>query len=129
MAIKKKLQYCHYKACSETFKIKSSLRNCATHNGNFEMIGLRKSKQSTESLINLPQDVNKHHYNRVAMNSSMLPHIKGLLNSLKRETEIKMYMCGDALMSLYKNVLGLRHEEELSKQILLTQKISAIVDI
>lgn len=119
---KNKLQHDHYEACSKTFTSKGLVRNCTTHNGNFEMIGPRKSKQSTGSLISLPEDVNKHQYNRATMNSSMLPLIKGLLNLLKREAETTMYTCGEALMSLYKQVLFLRHEEELCKQILLTQK-------
>ena len=51
-------------------------RSCTNHEGNFEMIGERSSKQSTGSLLVLPKRVDKHQYYREEMNLNLLPHTK-----------------------------------------------------
>ena len=45
-----------------TFPGKGLRRSCTNHEGNFEMIGERNSKQSTGSLLVLPKRVDKYQY-------------------------------------------------------------------
>ena len=51
-----------------TFKGKGLKRNCTHHEGSFEMVGERNSKQSTGSLLILPKKVDEHQYYREGMN-------------------------------------------------------------
>ena len=63
-----------------TFTGKGLKRSCTIHEGNFEMIGERNSKQSTGSLLILPKKVDEHQYYRESMNLSLLPHAKNVIN-------------------------------------------------
>ena len=63
-----------------TFRGKGLIRNCTYHEGNFEMLGERNSKQSTGSLLMLSKHVDLHQYYRESINLNLLPHTKTITN-------------------------------------------------
>ena len=55
------------------------------------------------------------------MDSSLLPYVKSVINSLQQEALCANYFSGESLMSIYKKVLCLRDKKTLGKQTILTQ--------
>ena len=111
----------HYTLFNKTYKNKGLIRHCTNHFGNFEMIGTRRSYQSNGSMTVDPRYVMDHQYYRKSMNSSLLPYVKSIINSLQQEALRANYVSGESLMSLYKKILCLRDEKILCKQTILTQ--------
>ena len=111
----------HFDLIQRTYQSKGLVRHCTKHYGNFEMIGERRSYQSNGSLIIDPDYVMEHQYYRQTMDSSLLPYVKSIINSLQEEAIKSNYKSGESLMSLYKKVLKIRNEKELCKQTIITQ--------
>ena len=111
----------YFDLMQRTYQSKGLVRHCTKHYGNFEMIGERRSYQSNGSLIVDPEYVMEHQYYRETMDSSLLPYVKIIINSLQEEAIQSSYKYGESLMSLYKKVLKIRNEKELCKQTIITQ--------
>ena len=105
----------------KTYTGKGLNRNCTYHEGNFEMIGERNSKQSTGSLLMLGKDVDKHQYFRENINLTLVPHARGIMNRLMRQAIYAGYTSGELLMNYYKQKLLLRNETDLCYNSILTQ--------
>ena len=58
------------------------------------MLGERKSKQSTDSLLSLPEYIDKHHYFRQNLNIKFLSLVKPITNFLMKEAIIPVFTCG-----------------------------------
>ena len=97
------------------------IRKCTHHKGNFEMIGRRRSKQSSGTMFSLPKNVDNHQYYRQTMNTTLLPYVKSMINVLQAEAIFSNYSSGESLMTLYKNFLDIRNPTELCEQTIITQ--------
>ena len=105
----------------KTYTGKGLNRSCTYHEGNFEMIGERNSKQSTGNLLMLSKDVDKHQYFRENINLTLVPHARSIMNQLMRQAIHAGYTCGESLMNYYKQKLLLKNETDLCYNSILTQ--------
>ena len=103
-----------------TFPGKGLKRNCTHHEGCFEMIGERNSKQSTGSLLELPKKVDKHHFYRENMNLTLLPHAKNVINELMEQSIIAGYTSRECIMN-YMKKLHRKDEKSLYYNVIITQ--------
>ena len=87
-----------------TFPGRGLKRNCTHHEGSFEMIGERNSKQSTGSLLELPKKVDQHQFFRENMNLNLLPHAKTVINELMEQSIIAGYTSGECIMNYMKKI-------------------------
>ena len=110
------------KLFSSTFPGKGLKRQCTFHDGNFEMIGERNSKQSTGSLLMLPEMVDKHQYYRETMNLNLLPHTKTLINVLMEQSIEAGYSSGESIMNYMKRILNKRDAKSLCYNSIITQR-------
>ena len=117
----KVLNNMHLQLLQDTFPKKGLLRKCTQHNGNFEMIGKRRSKQSTGTMFSLQENVHEHQYYRESMNVNLLPYVKSIINMLQEEALYANYTSGECLMTLYRQLLGLRNLKDLCEQTIVTQ--------
>ena len=111
----------HYDLLKITYKNKGMIRKCTHHKGNFEMIGRRRSKQSSGTMFSLPKNVDNHQYYRQTMNTTLLTYVKSMVNVLQAEAIFSNYSSGESLMTLYKSVLDIRKPTELCEQTIITQ--------
>ena len=86
------------------------------------MIGERCSKQSTGSMLSLPEDVNKHQYFRENVDLKLLPHARGVINVLMEEAISAGNSSGEVLMTYYGRKLGLVNEKQLCFHAIMTQR-------
>ena len=105
-----------------TFPGNGLKRCCTNHEGNFEMIGERNSKQSTGSLLVLPKRVDKHQYYREGMNLNMLPHTKNAITQLMEQSIVAGYSSGESIMNYMKNILCKRDAKNLCYNSIITQR-------
>lgn len=105
-----------------TFPGKGLKRNCTQHEGSFEMIGERNSKQSTGSLLVLPKKVDEHQYYRESMNLNLLPHAKNVINELMEQSIVAGYSCGESIMNYMKRSLYKRDAKSLCYNSIITQR-------
>ena len=105
-----------------TFAGKGLKRSCTHHEGNFEMIGERNSKQSTGSLLILPKMVDRHHYYREEMNLNFLPHTKNIIKLLMEQSIVAGYSCGESIMNYMKKTLCKRDAKKLCYNSIITQR-------
>ena len=85
----------HYEILSQTYRNKGLIRKCTEHQGNFEMIGKRRSKQSNGTMFCHPKNVDKHQYYRESMNSFLLPYVRSMVNVLREEALYTNYSSGE----------------------------------
>ena len=105
-----------------TFPGNGLKRSCTSHEGNFEMIGERNSKQSTGSLLVLPKKVDRHQYYREGMNLNLLPHTKNAINQLMEQSIFAGYSCGESIMNCMKKILCKRDAKSLCYNSIITQR-------
>ena len=107
---------------NKTFPGKGLKRNCTHHEGCFEMIGERNSKQSTSSLLVLPEKVDEHQYFREIMNLNLLPYSKNLINELMEQSIVAGYSCGECIMNYMKQNLCKKDAKSLCYNSIITQR-------
>ena len=108
---------------SKTFKGKGLVRHCTSHQGNFEFIGVRKSNQSSGSLSTTASRSCYHQYSRESMDLTVLPLLKGILNSLRNEAIEALFTCGECFMDQYmQEFKEINRKRSLSSQSLITQR-------
>ena len=112
--------------CGKTFAGKGLIRNCTNHSGNFEMLGLRRSKQSNGSMLCSQDRVDQHHYYRELINLLLLPEAKRIVNFLMEEAISAGSTSGESLMLLYRQILNFKNEKQLCFNSIITQKNSVI---
>ena len=105
-----------------TFPGKGLKRSCTLHEGSFEMIGERNSKQSTGSLLILPKKVNEHPYYRERMNLNLLPHARNIINELMEQTIMAGYSSGESIMHFMKRNLHKRDAKTICYNTIITQR-------
>ena len=120
---KKILDKNSFELFSKTFKGKGLVRHCTSHQGNFEFIGVRKSNQSSGSLSATASRTCYHQYSRESMDLTLLPLLKGILNSLQNEAIEALFTCGECFMDQYmKEFKEIDRKQSLSSQSLITQR-------
>ena len=120
---KKILDKNSFELFSKTFKGKGLVRHCTSHQGNFEFIGVRKSNQSSGSLSATTSRTCYHQYSRESMDLTLLPLLKGILNSLQNEAIEALFTCGECFMDQYmKEFKEIDRKQSLSSQSLITQR-------
>ena len=105
-----------------TFPRKGLKRSCTIHEGCFEMIGERNSKQSTGSLLILPKKVNEHQYYRECINLNLLPHARNIINELMEQTIMAGYSSGESIMHFMKRNLHKRDAKTICYNTIITQR-------
>ncbi len=108
-----------YELFSKTYKRKGLIRSSVPHQGNFEMVGRRTSKQSTGSMVAI--DTSQHEYFRDSMDSSLLPLLRGIINTLQEEALIANYTSGETIMSSMKKENARYDYKDLCPQTIITQ--------
>ena len=97
-------------------------RSCTNHDGRFESIGRRQTNQASASLVSTSGNTVEHDYLRLngSMNIALLPIARKIMNRLGEESLFCQYACGEVFMSVLKNALGTRDNDEICPHLLFT---------
>ena len=106
----------------KTFQGKGLIRNCTYHEGNFEMLGERNSKQTTGNLLMLPKNVDLHQYYRETINLKLLPTAKNIMNEFMEKSILSRYTSGESMMHYYKCRLMVGDAKNICYNSILTQR-------
>ena len=104
------------------FQGKGLIRNCTYHEGNFEMLGERNSKQATGNLLMLPKKVDLHQYYRETIDLKLLPAAKNIINQLMEQSIYAGYTSGESMMHYYKCRLMVGDAKNMFYNSILTQR-------
>ena len=97
------------------------IRSSTHHEGNFEMIGERNSRQCTGNLLMLPTKVDKHQYYRENIDLTLLPQARKIINELMQQAIYAGNDSGESLMEYYKIKLNVKNHLDLCYNSIITQ--------
>jgi hypothetical protein len=100
------------------------IRKCTGHEGSFEIFDERKTSQASGSLFAAPGQTKHHHHHRKSFNRTIHILAKAMLNSLGDETVATTYSCGESLMTIMKNSLGMRERSQVCPRLIISKGFS-----
>ena len=106
----------------KTFKGKGLIRSSTHHEGNFEMIGERNSRQCSGNLLMLPTKVDKHQYFQENIDLTLVLQARIIINDLIQQDIYAGNNNEDSLIDYYRKKLNIKDHLDLCYNSIITQE-------